>query len=44
MGEADMEKHAGWKQAAEPRDQYYFEEFQQLALTSDDLQGSLTTH
>lgn len=24
MGEVDMEKHAGWKQAAEPMIQYYF--------------------
>lgn len=24
MGEADMERHAGWKQEEEPRNQYLF--------------------
>lgn len=41
MDEADMEKHAGWKQAADSANSYG--SFLWLALSSYDLKGSLTT-
>lgn len=41
MNEADMEKHARWKQAADSANSY--DSFLWLALSSYDLKGSLTT-